>query len=226
MCELLDRLAAPFAAQDVKSKPAVVSGNRALALFYVDARSIMQRLDDVVGVANWQDEYHVIADGSSVVCQLSIRIGDEWIRKEDVGSPSEQPDEGDRMKAAFSDALKRAAVKWGIGRYLYRLPGVWCDYDPAKKKFVTTPVVPGSAVASNGHATKVEAKADPVAEWKAFLDAKPRMESLNAKAPEIGKLQNGVKKAVWDLVMAYATSESWEFDTARKVFARKTAIKK
>jgi hypothetical protein len=40
----------------------------------------------------------------------------------DVGGPSEQPDEGDRVKAAFSDALKRAAVKFGIGRYLYRLP--------------------------------------------------------------------------------------------------------
>jgi hypothetical protein len=222
MCELLDRLAAPFAAHDVKSKPAVMSGNRALALFYVDARSIMQRLDDVVGVANWSDAYHVIGDGSSVVCQLSIRIGDEWIRKEDVGSPSEQPDEGDRMKAAFSDALKRAAVKWGIGRYLYRLPGVWCDYDPGKKRFVTTPLVPGSAVASNGTA-KVEAKADPVADWRRYLDTKPTLESVNAKAPEIGKVQNGVKKAVWDLATAYATGSGWEFDAAKKVF---TAIKK
>jgi hypothetical protein len=30
----------------------------------------------------------------------------------------------------MSDAFKRAAVKWGIGRYLYRLPNVWapCEY--------------------------------------------------------------------------------------------------
>jgi hypothetical protein len=194
--------------------------------YYVDARSITQRLDDVVGVANWSDAYHVIGDGSSVVCQLSIRIGDEWIRKEDVGSPSEQPDEGDRMKAAFSDALKRAAVKWGIGRYLYRLPGVWCDYDPVKKKFVNTPVVPGSAVASNGTASNGHAaKADPVADWRRYLDTKPTMDSLNAKAPEVGKLQNGIKKAVWDLVTAYATGSGWEFNAAKKVFARKTAIK-
>jgi hypothetical protein len=36
---------------------------------------------------------------------------------------------GDRMKAAFSDALKRAAVKLGIGRFLYHVPGQWVDYD-------------------------------------------------------------------------------------------------
>jgi hypothetical protein len=28
------------------------------------------------------------------------------------------PSQADRLKAAFSDALKRAAVKSGIGRYL------------------------------------------------------------------------------------------------------------
>src|SRR5207248_3090638 len=51
----------------------------------------------------------------------------------------EQPDGGDRLKAAFSDALKRTAVKLGIGRYLYRLPQQWVDYDPAKKQFAMPP---------------------------------------------------------------------------------------
>ena len=62
--------------------------------------------------------------------------------KSDVGSMSEQPDGGDRMKAAFSDALKRAAVKFGVGRYLYRLTAVWADYDPMKKQFVQPPQLP------------------------------------------------------------------------------------
>ena len=64
----------------------------------------------------------------------------------DVGGPSEQPDEGNRRKAAFSDALKRAAVKFGIGRYLYRLPSQWVDYDPQKRQFVRTPKLPPSAL--------------------------------------------------------------------------------
>jgi hypothetical protein len=33
------------------------------------------------------------------------------IVKTDVSSPSEQRDDGDKLKAAFSDALKRAAIK-------------------------------------------------------------------------------------------------------------------
>ena len=83
----------------------------------------------------------MLPDGG-VVCRLRLHLGDQWITKMDVGGPSEQPDEGDRRKAAFSDALKRAAVKFGIGRYLYRLPAQWVDYDPQKRQFVRTPKLP------------------------------------------------------------------------------------
>jgi Rad52/22 family double-strand break repair protein len=134
-------LSAPFEATEVKFKPAVVSGNRALALAYVDARAIQDRLDDVLGVMGWQDSYRVLPDGS-VMCRLRLKIGEQWITKVDVGGQSEQPDGGDRTKAAFSDALKRAAVKFGIGRYLYRLPQQWCDYDSHKRQFVRPPTVP------------------------------------------------------------------------------------
>jgi hypothetical protein len=142
---LTEALAAPFDPREVRFKPAVVSGNRALALAYVDARVIQDRLDDVLGVTGWQDEYECLPDGS-VVCKLRLRLGEEWITKMDVGGQSEQPDEGDRRKAAFSDALKRAAVKFGIGRYLYRLPSQWVDYDPKKRQFARTPTLPPTAL--------------------------------------------------------------------------------
>jgi hypothetical protein len=142
---LTQALAAPFDPREVRFKPAVVSGNRALALAYVDARAIQDRLDDVVGVGGWQDEYECLPDGS-VVCKLQVRLGSEWVTKTDVGGQSEQPDEGDRRKAAFSDALKRAAVKFGIGRYLYRLPQQWCDYDAHKRQFARTPTLPAWAL--------------------------------------------------------------------------------
>src|SRR5208337_3816806 len=111
---------------------------------YITARCVMDRLDDVLGVDGWKDSYTVLADGS-VMCRLALRIGERWVVKADVGSQSEQPDEGDRRKAAFSDALKRTAVKFGIGRYLYRLPSQWCDYDPQKKQFSRQ-----QALAANG----------------------------------------------------------------------------
>src|SRR5438477_695592 len=143
--KITQALAAPFDPSVVKFKPAVVQGNRALALAYVDARVIQDRLDEVVGVDGWQDEYECLPDGS-VVCKLHLRLGTEWITKTDVGGQSEQPDEGDRRKAAFSDALKRAAVKFGIGRYLYRLPQQWVDYDPHKRQFARTPSLPAWAL--------------------------------------------------------------------------------
>jgi hypothetical protein len=136
-------LAAPFEAGAIRFKPGVVSGNRALALAYVDARVIQDRLDEVLGVMGWQDDYEWLPDGS-VVCRLRIRLGNEWITKVDVGGPSEQSDEGDRRKAAVSDALKRAAVKFGVGRYLYRLPAQWVDYDSHRRQFVRPPALPPS----------------------------------------------------------------------------------
>ncbi len=138
---LTDALSAPFAVEEVKWKPQAIKNNRALAVAYVDVRVIQDRLDEVLGVEGWQDEYQLLPDGS-VMCRLRLKLGKRWITKMDVGSPSEQPDGGDRLKAAFSDALKRAAVKFGIGRYLYRLPVQWADYDPTKKQFVKTPILP------------------------------------------------------------------------------------
>lgn len=170
-------LAAPFDAAEVKFKPKSVSGNRALAIPYVDARVVMDRLDDVLGVLNWQDSYHVLADGN-VVCTLRVRIGGEWVTKTDVGGQSEQPDEGDRTKAAFSDALKRAAVKFGVGRFLYRQKAVWCDYDPQKKQFVSLPVIAGlnapkqqQQSAAKKPAAAAEQSAPPKADFHASLVA-------------------------------------------------------
>jgi hypothetical protein len=128
-------LSAPFPAADVKLKPQAVKNNRALAISYIDARAVMDRLDAVVGVDGWSDAYTVLP-GGEVECRLSVRFGEAWVTKADVGGQSEQPDDGDKLKAAFSDALKRAAVKFGVGRYLYRLGGVWMDYDPVRKQIV------------------------------------------------------------------------------------------
>src|SRR5215471_10208680 len=162
-------LAAPFDPTEVKFKPAVVSGNRALALAYVDARVIQDRLDEVLGVTGWQDEYECLPEGS-VVCKLRLRLGDEWITKMDVGGQSEQPDEGDRRKAAFSDALKRAAVKFGIGRYLYRLPAVWLNYDPQKKQFTEKIRLPDFALPKK---KPVEPTPAPTPRVKAAAPAEP-----------------------------------------------------
>jgi hypothetical protein len=168
-------LSAPFEPKDVKFKPQMVKNNRALAMAYIDARLIQDRLDAVLGVENWQDKYDIQPDGS-VVCRLRLKLGGRWITKTDVGSPSEQPDLGDRLKAAFSDALKRAAVKFGIGRYLYRLPAQWVDYDPVKKQLAQLPQLPAFAIPK----TKAQPQAQPktTTAVPASAKAEPRPDTI------------------------------------------------
>jgi hypothetical protein len=108
-------LAAPFDPREVRFKPAVVRGRRALALAYVDVRSVQARLDEVLGVTGWQDEYLPL-EGGGVLCRLKVLLGGRWLVKSDVGGPGDHTFEGDRRKSAFSDSLKRAAVKYGVGR--------------------------------------------------------------------------------------------------------------
>jgi hypothetical protein len=224
-------LAAPFDPREVEWKPQAVNGNRALAIAYIDARAVMARLDRVVGLAGWQDDYEVLTDGN-VICRLRLRLGGEWITKADVGGESDQKDEGDRRKASFSDALKRAAVKWGVGRYLYSLAGVWCDYDPQKKRFVSTPTLPASALpsrgapaksAGNGHkATPVTGSelADRLAAWEKTLVAG----GLCASGDLLSHVRNagvsvgrGSDLSAWD---AAAAAAGWqaaaEFDRTRR----------
>jgi hypothetical protein len=60
--DLAAALAAPFDSWDVHFKPAAVSGNRAPSIAYTDARAIQDRLDDVLGVDGWQDDYDCLSD--------------------------------------------------------------------------------------------------------------------------------------------------------------------
>jgi hypothetical protein len=175
-------LSAPFDPKEIKFKPQMVKNNRALAMAYIDARLIQDRLDEVVGVENWEDAYKILTDGS-VMCRLRVKLGDRWITKCDVGSPSEQPDVGDRLKAAFSDALKRAAVKFGVGRYLYRLSAQWVDYDAVKKQLVQLPQLPAFAL-PKGKAAKPDAPKPPSAKVEAPAELTPtRSVSEGAATP-------------------------------------------
>ena len=88
----------------------------AIAVPYVTNRAIQSRLDDVVGPAHWRNEFRPGPDGG-VMCGISIRVGEEWVTKWDGAENTDV--EG--VKGGLSAAMKRAAVQWGVGRYLYAL---------------------------------------------------------------------------------------------------------
>lgn len=122
MNDIRERLAAPFPASDIEFRAGATNKEKTkcLALAYLTARAVQERLDDVLGIDGWYDTYRP-GPGGGVLCALSVRIDGEWITKEDVADNSDiEP-----VKGGVSDALKRAAVKFGIGRYLYKLDSVW-----------------------------------------------------------------------------------------------------
>lgn len=110
-----------------KFKPQTCGEREAVMVAYIDARDVQDLLDDVCGPENWQTDYKVINDnlyagiGIRIPVEFKnggvINVANEWVWKYDCGVESNQEAE----KGEASDAFKRAAVQWGIGRFLYRL---------------------------------------------------------------------------------------------------------
>jgi len=120
--EIYDDLCRPFTNEEIDWRIGSTNGDKTkgMALAYIDARAVMERLDTVCGPDGWQNN-NVFGPGGTVVCNLGIRMGDTWIWKADGAGATDVEGE----KGAISDALKRAAVRFGVGRYLYELKSPW-----------------------------------------------------------------------------------------------------
>jgi hypothetical protein len=103
-----DDLTAPF---EAKWRIQSTKSGKAVCIPYVDARQVQQRLDDIMGQGNWQNNF----DPSTGLATIGLLIDDEWIFKSDIGTDTQV----EAIKGRASDAFKRAAVLWGIGRHLY-----------------------------------------------------------------------------------------------------------
>lgn len=112
------------------------TATKGVALAYVDARDVMDRLDAVCG-GDWQCDYPVHY-GGLLICRIGIKIGGDWVwRSNGAGSTDIEAEKGQA-----SDAFKRAAVLWGVGRYLYSLPADWVDLDDRGYNLAKTPSLP------------------------------------------------------------------------------------
>ena len=139
----LSELAALFAEDDIEWKPGAVTrdATRGLAMAYISSRAVMDRLDVVAGPGNWRNEFRAAPEGG-VLCGISILItrrggSSEWVTKWDGAENTDR----EAVKGGLSGAMKRAAVQWGIGRYLYRLPRTWVRLDE-RGRFAEPPRIP------------------------------------------------------------------------------------
>lgn len=128
------QLAAPFPAEEIKWRPGKLTKDKAkgMPLAYIDARAVMDRLDDVVGPENWENNFTVTPTKN--LCALTVLGVTKCDGAEDTSF--EGP------KGGLSDSFKRAAVHFGIGRYLYNLGDQkWLPVD-SFGKFKQTPKLP------------------------------------------------------------------------------------
>lgn len=108
--DILTLLSAPFAASSLSWRVGQKTKDKkkAMMLVYIDARDVQDRLDEVCGM-NWKDDYKEVQ--GRLVCNLQVG---NTVRSDGAGDTDFEGEKG-----GLSDAFKRAAVKFGIGRYLY-----------------------------------------------------------------------------------------------------------
>ena len=138
--EIQTALAMPFAPEDLEWRLQRTFESRGdtmgVAVPNVTNRAIQSRLDEVVGLNNWHNDYkpwHGTGKKDSQICGISIFFEDRgWITKWDGAEDTDiEP-----IKGGLSDSMKRAAVQWGIGRVLYNMDVVFVDVEQRGKSWV------------------------------------------------------------------------------------------
>lgn len=127
---IFDQLSMPFPSTDIEWRVGSTTKDKSkgMCLAYINARVVMDRLDSACGPANWQKRYPVVGD--KTICEIGVRINGEWIWKSDGAGDTDF--EG--TKGGLSDAFKRAAVCWGVGRYLYDMDAPWVALENEGRK--------------------------------------------------------------------------------------------
>jgi len=119
--------------KEIPFKWRVQSANQwgAQCVAYIDARDVQDLLDDVCGTLGWQVLYEEHKGNLFAKIGIWDDSEKEWIWKSDCGTESNV----EKQKGEASDAFKRAAVMWGIGRFLYSMPIIKLDVVDVKGKF-------------------------------------------------------------------------------------------
>ena len=160
-------LAAPFPAAAInwKTSNPTAKNTTTEVCAYIDARDVMDRLDEVLGVDGWSFDWQPVLMGTNkknepIIMSAKGTITIDGASKSDVGDMNNgnfQPN-----KAAVSDALKRAAVHFGIARYLYDLPEMRAQVDgsgkPTAKELTRLASIIASLVAG-GRSSSIETAA-------------------------------------------------------------------
>lgn len=132
----MNKLKEPFPEGDIEWRLQSCGENNgkfwAKPLAYITSRAVQERLDSVCGTDGWQSS--ITKQGDAYLCTLSIRVEHddgttEWISRTDGADSTDI----EAVKGGISGAIKRSAVLFGVGRYLYNLKDGWAEISPDGK---------------------------------------------------------------------------------------------
>src|SRR5271157_5205888 len=161
--QILEALGEPFDPELIYWKPQATSKDKtkAVAAAYADPRAYSDRLNEVIGPDKWSTHYEV-----TTIAPIAGPDPKDWKNKftykgkvlvvatltiEGVGhnsgtGESDAVDEN-AITSAEAQAFKRAATRFGLGRYLYDLPkNQWVPYDDSSRRITEPPELPEWAI--------------------------------------------------------------------------------
>jgi len=209
------KLKAPFPNVSWRVQSSKGSETKARVVAYVDARDIMDRLDEVVGPDNWSFDWEPITTANGQVLTAKGTLTVCGISRSDIGEAGDI----EKSKAAVSDALKRAAVHFGCARYLYDLGAQWAAVDQYKN------ILPAEIAKLNktlearlsGKVQQVAAQPEPPRQNNAPAPAQSKQTPVKL-SDEVFRIQATAKELAkklgiaWSFVCDTAKTEKYKTD--------------
>lgn len=241
--KVFEILRKPFSPEDIEWRIGRKNKDKTKAevLAYVTARAVMERFDEAVGPENWSVHYETVDMGQAgnldrmgnkkdlkgFLCTIEIRLARSEesdycdyiiVSREDVS----QCTDVEPLKGGASGAMKRAAVQFGVGRYLYKLKSNWVNIDQYGNFKV--PKLPDWAL-PEGYVYATEMEAEPTAdEW----DEVPVPHDGPVSAPTDGDIEitfgkyNG--KRLSEIGETDAKYVQWLANNANKDYVKNAAL--
>jgi hypothetical protein len=121
----------------------------------------------------------------SASCTINVTCSGASFSKTDVGTAAFDTHQDLVLKGAYSDALKRAAVHLGVGRYLYALSGYWVKAD-ASGRALHNPVIPDWAMNEEDLAKAVKAREEAKLNPPVQPAAQPQQQAEKPQTQRLG----------------------------------------
>ena len=208
--DVLGRLTEPIPENEINWKPQRIQGSEAQMVAFLDARFVAERLDEA---AEGQWEFHwdvaesnvesVAVRGTLTVCGLTRQDAGEYQRRG-------ENDDMEAMKAAVSDALKRCAVMFGLGRELYRMGATWVRWDGQSRRPADGEMdrVRAELRKARAHWTNDPEQAAAFTKWVTEKNALTKEDALKALGVSQLAQFKGTKKAAQDAIESYASAKA------------------